>query len=69
MHRNVSKVPAGGARKVRQLRIPVRSAYNSRLTRASYNGYYRSFPSYRRGFDSHRPLQTSNKKPPLEAAF
>ncbi|SVE39426.1 uncharacterized protein METZ01_LOCUS492280, partial [marine metagenome] len=24
--------------------------------RASYNGYYPSFPSWRRGFDSLRPL-------------
>ena len=28
----------------------------ARYTRASYNGYYPSFPSWRRGFDSHRPL-------------
>ncbi len=27
-----------------------------RALRASYNGYYPSFPSWRRGFDSHRPL-------------
>lgn len=28
----------------------------SNSLRASYNGYYGSFPSFRRGFDSPRPL-------------
>ena len=32
------------------------SDINSPIMRASYNGYYPSFPSWRREFDSHRPL-------------
>ena len=32
------------------------SILNFLYTRASYNGYYPSFPSWRRGFDSLRPL-------------
>jgi hypothetical protein len=37
--------------------------------RASYNGYYPSFPSWRRGFDSHRPLHIGSSLPhaPKEA--
>ena len=27
------------------------------LLRLSYNGYYPSLPSWRRGFDSHQPLK------------